>query len=99
MEPIRDMVATQVLSESKLYFYDYFLKTKDAKDPITYLEAYQKFFFDGELKSLSDKLKPTSLFLGDDQRLKEIKNPLDQMMAYDYATYQTDDILIIGIRL
>lgn len=93
MEPIRDMVATQVLSESKLYVYDNFLKTKDAKDPITYLEAYQKFFFDGELKSLSDKLKPTSLFLGDDQRLKEIKNPLDQMMAYDYATYQTDDIL------
>ncbi len=93
MEPIRDKVATQILSESKLYVYDNFLKTKDAQDSITCLEAYEKFFFDGEMERLSDKLRPSSLFLGDYQRLNDIKNPLDQMMAYDYATYQTDDIL------
>ncbi|REG91487.1 asparagine synthase (glutamine-hydrolyzing) [Algoriphagus antarcticus] len=93
MEPLRDQVAARVLSESKLYVYDNFLKTKDSKDSISNLEAYQKFFFDNEIKKLSSHLEPSSLFSGDIQQLNAIENPLDQMMAYDYATYQTDDIL------
>jgi len=93
MDPLRDHVAVKILSESKLYIYDNFLKTKESKDSISNLEAYQKFFFDNEIKKLSIHLEPSSLYSGDTQQLNAIENPLDQMMAYDYATYQADDIL------
>jgi asparagine synthase (glutamine-hydrolysing) len=93
MGPLRDKVAAKFLSESKLYVYDNFLKIKDSKDVISTLESYQKFFFDSELNKLSSHLKPFSLFSGNAQELNAIENPLDQMMAYDYATYQADDIL------
>jgi asparagine synthase (glutamine-hydrolysing) len=93
MDPLRDHVAVKILSESKLHIYDNFLKTKESKDSISNLEAYQKFFFDNEIKKLSSHLESSSLYSGDTQQLNAIENPLDQMMAYDYATYQADDIL------
>lgn len=94
LAPARDfLVDHRVLNESKLYVYDNILSNSQSKDAVDYLQNYQKFFLDSELKEISSKLSPQNLDQRYNPKLNLIQDPLDQMMGLDYLTYQAEVIL------
>ncbi len=94
LAPARDfLVDHKILNETRLYVYDNILSNSQSKDAVDYLQNYQKFFLDSELKGISAKLPPQNLDQRFNPKLRLIQDPLDKMMAMDYLTYQAEVIL------
>jgi asparagine synthase (glutamine-hydrolysing) len=87
------MVDQRILSESKLYIFDNLLSNSKSQFAVDYLQNYQKFFLDSELKHLSTQLTSQDLHQRLNPKFALIHDPLDQMMALDYLTYQAEVIL------
>jgi asparagine synthase (glutamine-hydrolysing) len=94
LAPLRNfMVDQRILSESKLYIFDNLLSNSKSQFAVDYLQNYQKFFLDSELKHLSTQLTSQDLHQRLNPKFALIHDPLDQMMALDYLTYQAEVIL------
>lgn len=92
--PFRDLLIDQhVLNESKLYIFDNILRNSRSHSAIEYLQNYQKFFLDSEMKLISPLLHPQDLNHKNNPKFSLIPDSLDQMMAFDYLTYQAEVIL------
>lgn len=94
LAPLRGfLVDQQLLNESRLYVIDIILSNSKSKTPVDYLQNYQKFFLDSELKELSSKFAIQDFHQRFNPKFNLIRDSLDQMMALDYLTYQAEVIL------
>lgn len=94
LAPMRDLLVDhQLLNEPKLYIFDNLLRNSKSHKAVDYLQNYQKFFLDSELKRISPQLYSQDLHQRLNPKFALIKDSLDQMMALDYLTYQAEVIL------
>lgn len=82
-----------ILKGPLLYKMDNLIKNKNSDHPLLYFQNYQKFFLDNDIKKLSPKISAELLFNQDQLENFHFDSLMDGLMAFDYISYQADDIL------
>lgn len=82
-----------LLKDKYLFLYQNFEKIAFANHAVAALDAYQKVFTQQELMMLNKNLAPLSPNKTDSLYTRNISPSRSKLLAFDYSTYQADDIL------